>query len=373
MNSPFRMLFLLACLLLTLPDAAAQEQRHDRLIERAIRLMDAGLLPESEELLQSVLDAEPRHQAARYELAYLRYRQEEFKQCVQIVEGILRDNPKFGDKAYQLLGNAYDRMGKRKKALNAYKAGLTWFPDSGKLHYEQGIVAFNDRDFLSALAHFENGIAAEPDYPSNYYGASTLFLASDQPLWGIFYGELFMNLERGSSRTEAMSGYLYGSYKRCIEYDYNNGKPNMSLSFCDVTLSDLSASLPYEAVCEVVLGAAFPEDARQVDMEAIVRMRTGFMERMQVDEVMDEEALAILGGAMRGMDKPNVLLDYQRTVAREGHLDAYHHWILQNGDQAEFVAWRSTHENEWNAFLEWFVKNPLRVDKQRYFHRNMFQ
>lgn len=373
MNSSLRILFLSACFFLTLPDVVAQERMSDRLIERATRLMDAGLFSESEELLQSVLEAEPQHEVARYELAYLCYMQEEFRKCVQLVEGILRDNPRFADEAYQLLGNAYDRMGKRKKALSAYKTGLTWFPDSGKLHYEQGVVAFNDKDFLAALAHFENGIVAEPEYPSNYYGASTLFLVSDQPLWGIFYGELFMNLERGSNRTEAMSGYLYGSYKKCIEYDYNGGKPNMSLSFCDVTLSDLSAALPYEAVCEVMLGAAFPEDARQVDLEAIVRMRTGFLERMQVAEDMDEEALAILGGAMRGMDKPNVLLDYQRTVAREGHLDAYHHWVLQNGAQEEFVAWRSAHENEWNAFIEWFVENPLQVDKQHYFHRNLFQ
>ena len=33
----------------------------------------------------------------------------------------------------------------------------------------------------------------------------------------------------------------------------------------------------------------------------------------------------------------------------------------------------STHQDEWNGFLEWFVKNPIRVDKEHYFHRNLFE
>jgi hypothetical protein len=33
----------------------------------------------------------------------------------------------------------------------------------------------------------------------------------------------------------------------------------------------------------------------------------------------------------------------------------------------------STYQDEWNGFLEWFVKNPIRVDKEHYFHRNLFE
>ncbi len=33
----------------------------------------------------------------------------------------------------------------------------------------------------------------------------------------------------------------------------------------------------------------------------------------------------------------------------------------------------STHQDEWNGFLEWFVKNPICVDKEHYFHRNLFE
>lgn len=371
MKKPIPLFLTIVCLFSPLTAVRAQDDGLNRRVVRAIRLMDAGLLDESGQMLQSVLDADPNHYVARYELAFLRFLQEDFKACAQIVAGIL-DDTGVQDTAYQLLGNAYDKLGKRKKALETYREGLKKFPESGKLLYEQGIVAFEQEDYLSAIAHFEDGIAVEPDYPSNYYGAAVLFLRSDQPIWGIFYGEMFMNLERGSTRTEAMSGYLYNAFRDCIEYEYNEGKQNISLKFCNITI-DPEAPLPYAAVCELMLAASFPEDAIEVDLDTIIRWRTNFLGSMHIDGDMSEREITILSALLAGMDNPNVLLDYQRRVSEAGHLDAYHHWILRSGDFDRFNAWLSTHQNAWDAFMEWFVANPIRVDKRHYFHRKIFE
>ena len=366
------MLSVAVCLFLSLSRTEAQDFDYSKQIDRAVRLMDAGLLTESEELLRSVLAAESRNYAATYELGYLRYLQEDYRACEKIVSGIL-DWPEVQDVAYQLLGNAYDRMGKHKKAVETYEKGLVRFPDSGKLHYEKGIVAFNGKVYLTALACFEEGIAAEPAYPSNYYGASTLFLVSDQPIWGIFYGEMFMNLERGTDRTAMMSSYLYKSYQDHIKLEFRSGERNMELGFCNVAITDFFAPLPYAAICEVALGGAFPEDARAVDLNAIIRMRIEFLNRMSIDAGTDEKLNEALNSILVGFGTPNALLDYQRRVSEAGHLEAYNHWILMYGDPEQSDAWQSTHQDEWNGFLEWFVKNPICVDKEHYFHRNLFE
>ena len=74
-----RMLSVVVCLCLSLSRTNAQDFDYSKQIDRAVRLMDAGLLTESEELLRSVLAAESRNYAATYELGYLRYLQEDYR------------------------------------------------------------------------------------------------------------------------------------------------------------------------------------------------------------------------------------------------------------------------------------------------------
>lgn len=66
-------------------------------------------------------------------------------------------------------------------------------------------------DYDRAVSYYEKGVYVEPAYSSNYYRLAQLFLSSKDKFWGLIYGEIFMNLERNSQRTEEMSKWLFNT------------------------------------------------------------------------------------------------------------------------------------------------------------------
>ena len=101
--------------------ALAQTPRDER-IARAVERMDDGDYDEAARLLESVLAADPKNFLANYETGYLLYMQERYEEAVEVLRRIKRkDYPPL----YQLLGNAYDMAGDRKRAVKTYEKGLT--------------------------------------------------------------------------------------------------------------------------------------------------------------------------------------------------------------------------------------------------------
>lgn len=364
----------LCCTFLCLPvaETVAQTMDVEQKVTAAVRLMDDGLYDESEALLTAVLAVEPDNYLASYEMAYLHYLREDYKAAAGVLEK-LTGSPDVGDRAYQLLGNAYDLMGDRKKAEKAYNRGLARFPRSGRLYLELGNVAYNDGEYLSALPYYERGIAVEPSFASNYYNVSNVFFRSSELVWGMFYGEIFMNMERGSDRTRTMSRCLYDAYKQGIVVgkDAGSGERTLTLDFSRQNEIGMTADslivLPFgTGVYETVLGLSFPTDADSVDMASLNRMRCNFVGNYF--SAMDE-----LRGRVSGIpDTPNILLDYQRRIAEAGHMEAYNYWILMEGDPDACGTWIDAHGDEWEAFFDWFRANPMQVDQTHRFHRCMY-
>ena len=93
--------------------ASAQTPRDER-IARAVERMDDGDYDEAARLLESVLAADPKNFLANYETGCLLYMQERYEEAVEVLRRIKRkDYPPL----YQLLGNAYDMAGDRKRAV----------------------------------------------------------------------------------------------------------------------------------------------------------------------------------------------------------------------------------------------------------------
>lgn len=350
----------------------AQHMDTDQKVDQAVRLMDDGLYSESRDLLKAVLAVAPDNYRALYETAFLHYLQEEYKAAVKIAEK-LKNTPEADDLVYQLLGNSYDYMGDRRKAIDAYKQGLAKFPRSGKLYLELGNIAYNSRDYQSALSCFEQGIAAEPTFPSNYFNVSGIFFMTTEPVWGMFYGEIFANLERGSERTRKMSRYLYNAYREYIKIGEGEkpGEKTLSISFSKndniVMTGDSLFVMPFgTGVYESALGLSFPMEADSVDMAAINTMRCNFVKNYFT--TLD----GLRGRTANIPDAPDVLMAYQRRIAEAGHMEAYNYWLLMEGDDEQIGVWYDAHREEWDAFMEWFRENPLQVDKEHYFHRSQY-
>ena len=64
---------------------------------------------------------------------------------------------------------------------------------------------------------------------------------------------------------------------------------------------------------------------------------------------------------------PNVLFDYQKKIQDAGHAECYNYWILMKGHNQNFIDWHAKHKVEWENFVNWFIKNPLVIDKNNFF------
>ena len=137
------------------------------------------------------------------------------------------------------------------KSKEAYERGLQIFPNSGRLYLELGNI--HQDDLNKALQYYEKGVQVDPTHSSNYYWLAKIFCNNtEEEVWGMVYGELFLNLERGSHRTEEISKLLYDTYKSEIKYP-EEGKMTVSFSKNMVIPVGEKAKMPFEFAYEMSL------------------------------------------------------------------------------------------------------------------------
>ena len=329
--------------------------------QEAIKLMDEGKFAESIKLLEEAQKLDPDRLDYPYELAYAYYLKEDYKAAIKILERN-KSHKDATEKLFQLLGNSYDVLGDSAKAFEAYNEGLKLFPNSGMIYLEKGNVHWNRKEYGKALSFYEKGIEVDPGFPSNYYRATRVYCGSTEEVWGMIYGEIFMNLERNSKRTAEISKLLYDTYKSEIKFSSDT---SFSVSFsknATINVSDLDdpgkMKLPFGVgVYEPTLMFSMLS-AKSIDINSLDKIRTSF-----VDNYFNN-----------GHDKnyPNVLFAYQKKVKDAGHMEAYNHWILMKGDEDGFDQWQSANMDKWDSFVKWFSDNGLKVDNTNKFYRGQY-
>ncbi len=331
-----------------------KEQAH-KLGMEAVRLMDKGQIDQSIKLLKEAEKLDPDNINYPYEIAYAHYRRKEYKKAIRILEKIKKHKDAY-DRVYQLLGNSYDLIGDWKKALEIYDEGLKKFPHSGMMLLEKGNVFWGKQDYNKALAFYEAGIEADPSFPSNYYRAALLYLQSNEKIWGLIYGEIFMNLEPGTGRTAEMSERLFETYKDHIQI---SGDTSYSVSFNKKLIlhaGDTSrAKLPFPIIFETDFMLALASVApKSITLSTLDKVRAEFIE--------------VYYNFKHHEKYPVVLFDYQKKLKDAGHFEAYNHWIFMKGDEEAFNSWYEKNEAKWNAFVKWFEKNRLIPNNKNKFY-----
>jgi tetratricopeptide (TPR) repeat protein len=327
----------------------------------AVKLEDQGKYDEAIKLLEEAQKLDPQSTMYPYELAYSYYSKDNYKKAAKYLEGIVK-RPEADDQVYQLLGNCYDNMGKSDKALETYDKGLKIFPKSGKLYLEKGNVFWKKKEYGKAMPFYEQGIEADPRFPSNYYRAARLYCASTEEVWGMIYGEIFMNLERNTKRTAEISKLLYDTYKSQIKFI---GDTSFSVSFSQnatISIEELTDTskikLPFGiGVYEPTLMMSMIKE-KTVDINSLDRIRQNFVEIYYNN----------------GNDKkyPNILFEFQHQLLQEGYLEAYNHWILMKGDEDGFGKWHDENLEKWDNFVKWFTENPMEVSDSNRFYSGQY-
>ncbi|MEN2415417.1 tetratricopeptide repeat protein [Flavobacterium mesophilum] len=346
--------FSLFCFVLNLQ--AQKKEFKCQEIYTAVKLMDAGQYDESIAMLKECEKVDPTDHAYPYEIALAYTYKKEYQNAVNQLEKIKNYNGLQAD-YYQLLGNAYDYVGQPEKAIRVYDEGLKKFPNAGRLYLEKGVVMEGQEKYGNAISYFEKGIEVDPMYPSNYYRAALLYLNSNDKLTGLLYGEIFMNLERTTKRTQNMSKKLYETYKNSITFNGNNTKIDLCNIVIDAnTINDKGTKLPF---CSY-FGSNFilaTVGQNEINLNSLARIRTEFIKLYFKKDFKKY---------------PNVLLEYQKKLLDLDFLDIYSRYLFQLGAETEFNDWKSENEDAYNTFAEWYKKpeNKIKINQDNVYIAN---
>ncbi len=322
---------------------------------QAIDLVDKGRYDEGILLLKKADQLDPKNSTYQYEIAFALYHQEKYEEANKILKSLIKKKDAEAT-YYQLLGNTYDLIGAPGLALDTYKDGIAKFPKAGTLYLEQGIIYLNQKLYSKALEIFEQGVAAQPTYSSNYFWLASLYQGSDYSIYSAMYAELFLNLERNTKRTRTISELLYDVYKDAVVIS----DTGVSVSFTKnnvLTTDDLElmkkGGLPFTMQFDMTMAVGVALNKKYFDLEYINRMRTTFV-KLWYDG---------------GYDKfhPNPLIAMWKTMIDKGHFEAYNYWVFQMGDTDAQSDWVTEHQEQYDAFVEYFVENPIDISPTNYF------
>ena len=320
--------------------------------KEGIKLVDNGKFDEGINKYNEALKFDPDNIVYKYESAYAYYALGKYQKVVDVLEKIV-DDEKVYDQVYQLLGNAYDMLGNKKESIETYIEGLKKFPKSGCLHMEIGNLLYAHNIFTEAVLAYEKGVEVEPTYSSNYYHAAMLFSESDQEIWSMIYGELFINLEPNSKRAAEMSKALFFIYRHRIEIKGD------TLGIYFFQTGDTTKNKRNEfAITYLALIVLAIQGEKNIYLNPLDRIRTKFIDTYY------EEGL--------NSKFPNVLFDYQKKIRDAGHFEAYNHFLLQKGDEEDFEDWKRKNKDKWEAFQIWYVQNPIKIDENNKFYSEQY-
>jgi tetratricopeptide (TPR) repeat protein len=320
-----RLLFFICCFLIHFGCLA---QQADSLHRVAKQFMRSGDYPNAIIVLSNALRLDPDNLALQKDLTFTYYLQKNYSAAVEAGRKLI-ERKDADEQCYQILGMAYKAIDQNKDADKMYKQGIKKFPSSGELYNEYGEMLWFKQD-NDAIRFWEKGIEVDPNYSSNYYNACKYYYYTTDRIWGLLYGEIFINMESYSRRTPEVKSLLVDSYKK--------------LFIDQKSLKSQPGKNPFVAACLTVMSDQAQSVNLGVTAESLSVLRSKF----------------ILEWFEKYGDKyPYRLFEYQRQLLKEGLFDAYNEWAFGAViGLASFQNWTSQHSDDYNRFIN-FQKGRL--------------
>lgn len=275
-------------------------------------------------------------------LAFCYYLNKDYAHALSVIQPTI--NGDGGDDAcYQVAGNIYVALGENKDAEKLYKKAIKKFPDSGPLYADYGIFLGSLAEGTDAIKVWEQGIEADPSYPGNYYYAAKYYYPID-PVWSVYYGEIFVDMESLTRRTPEIKALLLDSYKKVYSKD------EYLSPLADKHGNPIN---PFENAFRATLKAQSSALSGGIDAESLTAMRSRF--------VLD-------WFSKYGQQFPCRLFEYQRQLLQQGMFTAYNQWIFGFAeDEKNYNAWVSAHNTEFNTFYTFARGRVFKIPKGEYY------
>src|SRR5580704_14635472 len=288
-------------------------------------------------VLNEALKNDPQNLELSKDIAFNYYLEKEYDKGIAVAKGIV-ERTDADVTSYQILAMLYKAIGEVKEFDRLYKAGIKRFPRSGVLMNEYGEMLWVKQDF-SAIRYWEKGIEIDPSYSGNYYNATRYYFFTKDKVWGLIYGEIFLNLESYSKRTAEIKDLLLEGYKKM---------------FTDVNMQkNQDIKSPFVVAYLNVIGKISFTISQGVTTESLTVLRTKFI---------------INWFDTYPTNYPFHLFDYERQLLKEGMFDAYNQWLFGAAENLTvFQAWTTAHSDEYTRFTDFQKGRVFRMPGGQYY------
>ena len=320
-------------------DAVAQEQTARQLQETARTLVQKGDFEKAVVILERAKQKEPNNIELLRDLCFAAYLKRDFSKSVEVGKE-LTDKPEADPQAFQLLGLSYKAIASYKECGKLYRTALRKFPNSGVIYNEYAEVFALENNMEEAIAQWEKGIELDPVYSSNYYNAALYYVRKNNWLRAALYGEIFLNLESYSARTEEIKIQLFSAYK------------------------GLLASGTIQQLKEVKTASAFEKNILDVLAKAAAKTKVS-----GIDELISIRTRFMLEW-IQGKQKqfPFRLFDHQQYLLSQGLFEAYNYWLFSNSLSAGvYEAWGKSYPKESDGFKTFQQSRVFKIPAGEYY------
>ncbi|MEP6845739.1 MAG: tetratricopeptide repeat protein [Panacibacter sp.] len=326
----YKIIFLAASMLM-INTAFAQTPDADALHETGRSFMRQGDFPSALQAFDKALEIKPDDIDVLKDKAFVFYLQRDFAGTIELCKKITARQDADAQ-SFQILGLAYKAIADIKESDKMYKRALEKFPNSGALNCDYGEFLSSGGNPAEAVKFWEKGIENDPNYSGNYYFATKYYAQKGNIIWGLLYGEIFVNIESLSKRSEEIKTILYGGFKKLFE---------------DVSILDNAkkSSSVFEKAVATNLGNLTSFGRFEVSPEMLTALRARFI----LNWYNNDETRKI----------PFRLFEYQRSLLREGYFDAYNQWLVGPiTDTQKYQQWITKYGDEVNGFQQ-YQRNEL--------------
>ncbi|MEP6682638.1 MAG: tetratricopeptide repeat protein [Parafilimonas sp.] len=322
-------IFLLIILLYTTQIMYAQ-QTVDAIRKQAMTSAQQQDFTGAIQTLQQGLQQYPDNLDILKDEAYIAFLGRDYQHSIQVGK-IITERDDADVQSYQILGLTYKAIADYKEADKLYKTALKKFPKSGVLYGEYGDMLSQYDNKHGAIVQWEKGIEADGNYSSNYYYASKYYADNNNIFWSCIYGEIFVNMESLTKRTEEIKTLLLNDYKNLLKNQTN------------VTVLK-SSGTDFEKAVASSMSTAIQTETGDVTPDMITAFRTRFLLNWE-----NTNASAY----------PYRLFDFHLQLLRDGMFDAYNQWLFGTTiNKNKYDNWVYTHDEEMQNFSQ-FQRNVL--------------
>lgn len=331
-------LLILIISFLSIHSVSAQDQDLSQLQETAQQFMRTGDWNNAVLVLNKALALDPKNLQVQKDLALTYYYQRNYAKSKEAIQPLL-DREDADVQVFQIAGNIHKALQEVKDCEKLYKKAIKKYPDSGPLYAEYGELLWMNKD-NNCIQQWETGIKADPSYAANYYFAARFYSYTQELIWTLLYGEMFINMESYSNRTAEMKTLLLETYKRVF---IQNGDQNKQAK------NSSEFSLAVSGIMRKNSSAV----TNGITTESLIMLRTRFLLDWY-HEVKERY--------------PFRLFEHQRQLLQEGLFEAYNYWMFEApSNLASFENWTKKNATSYAEFSRFQKSKIFKVPEGQYY------